>query len=215
MNEPAPTVFIVDDDPVLRRALALLMECEGFQAEAFASAGAFLDAWGPERPGCLILDIDLPGLDGLALQEQLAQSALAPPIIFLTGQADVPQTVRAFRAGCADLLEKPASDEVLLARVRQAVADDASRRVTEARRGEMTARLKRLTAREHEVLRRVISGLSSKEVARELDISHRTVEVHRRRVLEKMEAGSLAELIEFARDCGIEPERRVDSADAD
>ncbi|MEA3278567.1 MAG: response regulator [Pseudomonadota bacterium] len=198
-----PRVFVVDDDPALRRALVMLLECEGLEVEAHASAQAFLNAYRAEQPGCLLLDIDMPDLTGLELQNLLAQQGVRIPIIFLTGQADVPKTIQAFKAGAVDFLEKPASDEVLLDRVRGAIAIDARRRSVEERRAAVLDRLQRLTPREREVLELVVAGKSSKEAARELCISHRTVEVHRRRVLEKMRATSLPALIEMAHTCGL------------
>lgn len=183
-----PTVFIVDDDAGIRDALTLLLECEGMNAKAYPSAESFLDNYCPDQPGCLILDLDMPGLDGLGLQAMLADRQMQIPIIFLTGKADVPMTLQAFRAGAIDLLQKPASNTQLLTLIRNALTG-------ESQRWSITQRFQQLTPREQEVFWLMTDGMSSKMMAQKLNISPRTVEGHRFRIMEKMHANSLAELI--------------------
>jgi two-component system response regulator FixJ len=197
----ADTVFVVDDDAMLREALTLLLEAEGFRVEAYASAKAFLDASRADPSGCLILDIGLPGMSGLALQRTLQARAIELPIIFLTGRGDVPMAVQALKQGAVDFLEKPASNEAILDRVCTALAD--AKRCTLQERGgaDLLARYESLTSRQREIMTLVTSGLSNKEVARKLDISTRTVEGHRLRIMERMHATSLWDLTEKARAC--------------
>jgi two-component system response regulator FixJ len=197
----ADTVFIVDDDAALREALTFILETEGFQVEAYASARAFLDTCRAARKGCLILDIGLPGMDGLALQQTLHAHALQLPVIFLTGQGDVPKAVQAFKEGAVDFLEKPVSHETILARVRTALADAKRDAARERIGAELADRYGSLTVRQREIMVLVTSGLSNKEVARKLEISTRTVEGHRFRIMEKMHANSLWELTEMAQTC--------------
>jgi two-component system response regulator FixJ len=197
----AETVFVVDDDVALREALTLFLETEGFRVESYASAKAFLDAWRADWQGCLVLDIGLPGMDGLALQQVLHARGLGLPIIFLTGQGDVPKAVQAVKQGAVDFLEKPARDDVLLERIRAAL-DAGRKRVLEEHVGpDLLSRYESLTSREREIMTLVTSGLSNKHVARKLDISTRTVEGHRFRIMEKMHATSLWELTEMAVAC--------------
>jgi len=184
----SPTVHIVDDDAGIRDALTLLLECEGINAESYPSAESFLENYSPQQPGCLILDLDMPGLDGLGLQATLADRQAQIPIIFLTGKADVPMTLQAFRAGAVDLLQKPASNTQLLALIRNALAG-------ESQRWSVAQRFQELTPREQEVFWLLTDGMSSKVMAQKLNISHRTIEGHRSRIMEKMHAKSLAELI--------------------
>ncbi len=197
------TVFVVDDDSAVREALTLFLESEGFRVEAYAAGRAFLDACQTERCGCAILDISMPEMDGLALQRALADRGIRIPIIFLTGQGTVPKAVRALKGGAVDFLEKPPATAELLDRVRTALAQDAARRKEDSRRMDLVQRLARLTPREQQIMTLVATGLSNKEIGRQLDISFRTVEGHRQRVAEKMQASSLAELVEMARICGL------------
>ena len=187
-----PVVFVVDDDPALRDSIALLARAEGLAARTFDSARSFLDAWDRAEPGCLIVDLRMPGLSGLDLQERLAGDADAPPIIFLTGYGTVPAAVRALKAGAMDFLEKPFDPATLLARVRDALACDRRRR-SDARR------LAALTRREHEVLEQVASGKPNKVIAAGLGISDRTVEQHRAHGLRKIGLRSVAELVRLMR----------------
>jgi RNA polymerase sigma factor (sigma-70 family) len=207
MSEPSgdsgATVFVVDDDPALREALQMLLESAGYPVEVFASATAFIDACGRGRRGCAILDVGLPDMDGLALQQLLTERGISMPVIILTGQGDVPKAVRALKAGAVDFLEKPADAAELLAHVSAALVQDAEQLEQEERNSELTGRLDTLTPREREIMALVASGMSSKEVARRLDISFRTVEGYRQRVREKMQVDSLPELVEMARICGL------------
>ncbi len=203
----AATVFVVDDDAMIREALVGLLEHAGLEVQAYASADDFLDAYHPGLPGCLLLDINMPGIDGLELQGFLADKHLQIPIIFLTGQADVTKTTQAFKKGAFDFLEKPVSAETLLERISQALARDARQRAPAMRRQAAWERIEQLTAREREVLVLLASGYSNKQMAKELKISIRTVEGHRRRVYERMAAESFANLIEMTRDTGLLEEK--------
>jgi two-component system response regulator FixJ len=196
-------VFVVDDDPSLRDAVTLLLEDVGYQVQPCSTAGAFLDACDERTAGCAILDIGMPDMDGLALQRAIMERGIRLPIIFLTGQANVPRAVQALKAGALDFLEKPISSDKLLERVRAALAQNAAQREEEWRRARLSLRLQRLTPREKEIMILVVAGLSSKEIGRQLDISFRTVEGHRRRIAEKTRTRSLAELAEMARLCGL------------
>jgi len=192
---PAATIFIVDDDKDVRISLQTLLESEGFVTEAFASAKIFLASDAPTRRGCLIADIRMPDMDGLALQEELVRRKAALPVIVVTGHGDVPLAVRAMKAGAVDFLEKPYDEAVLLAAVRRALAEAEEASARAAPIQEAGARLASLTEREHEVLDLLAAGKPNKIIAYELDISPRTVEIHRARVMEKMQAKSLAELV--------------------
>lgn len=190
-----PVVFVVDDDEAVRSAVAMLLRSVSLDVETFASARDFLDAWTPDRAGCLVLDLRMPGLSGLELQERLAGQGSPLPIIFLTGHGGVPDAVAAMRAGAVDFLAKPFRDQDLLDRVQEALEVDRSRRAQTGMRAELRSRLERLTPREAEVLDRVVEGQPNKQIAAELGVSERTVEIHRARVMAKMEAASLAELV--------------------
>ena len=187
-----PVVFVVDDDQALRDSIALLARAEGFATRTFDSARSFLDAWDRSEPGCLIVDLRMPGLSGLDLQERLAGDADAPPIIFLTGHGTVPAAVCALKAGAMDFLEKPFDPALLLARVREAFARDRRRR-SDARR------LAALTRREREVLEQVASGKANKVIAANLWISERTVEQHRASGMRKAGVRSVAALVRLIR----------------
>ena len=200
MND-ADTVFVIDDDASLREALKLLLETEGFRVEVYASSGAFLDAYQPGRPGCIILDLGMPDMDGLALQKTLQERAIRLPVIFLTGQGAVPLAVQAMKEGAVDFLEKPARHEEILERVQAALADAKRRARRDQVGSELLERYERLTPRQREIMILVTSGLSNKEVARKLDISTRTAEGHRLRIMEKMQVSSLWELTQMARKC--------------
>lgn len=192
---PEPTVFIVDDDDAVRDALKLLMESAGLRAEAYACAQAFLDAYRPERGGCLVLDIRMPGLSGLELQERLCAQNISLPVIMLTGHGDVPAAVRALKAGAVDFLEKPYDSDTLLERIQLAIARDAEERRASSLQAETAQRLEQLTPREREVMELILAGKANKVVAIELDISERTVELHRARIMKKMAVRSLPELM--------------------
>ncbi len=190
-----PTVFIVDDEAEVRDAMKLLMDSVGLAAETFASAQDYLDQFEPQRPGCLVLDIRMPGLSGLELQEKLSKDALHPPIVIITGHGDVPMAVRAVQAGAVDFIEKPFRDQVLLDSVHRAITRDAEQRGEASRLADIEARLQRLTPREKEVLDLVMTGMRNKVIAVELGVSQSTVEAHRAKVMEKMEARTLSDLM--------------------
>jgi two-component system response regulator FixJ len=193
------TVFIVDDDPAIRESLGGLLRDMGYAVCSCESAEVFLEACSSSSTGCAILDIGLPGMDGLALQRVLVQRAIGLPVIFLTGTADVPRAVQALKDGALDFLEKPVTSEQLIARVCAALALDASQREAARSQARLAARVDGLTAREKEVMTWIVAGKSSKEIGRELRISFRTVEGHRRRIMEKTRVRSLAELADLAR----------------
>lgn len=190
-----PTVFIVDDDDEVRSALALLMESVGMPAETFESAQVFIQQFNPQRSGCLVLDVRMKGMSGLDLQERLSKEAIYPPIIVITGHGDVPMAVRAVKAGAIDFIEKPFNDQVLLDSIHRAIEQDAQRRGRAMKLAEIENRLERLTPREREILNQVVSGKRNKTIAFDLDISPSTVEAHRSKVMEKMQARSLSDLM--------------------
>jgi FixJ family two-component response regulator len=192
-----PTVFIVDDDDAIRDSLRMLAESMGFEPATFATAQAFLEAYDPGRSGCLVLDIRMPGMSGLELQERLVQSGIELPIIFMTGHADVPMAVRAMQAGAVDFLEKPFRDQDLLDKIQRAIEFDAKNRKHLADRDAIRRRSERLTPREREVLELVVDGQPNKAIAAELGLSERTIEIHRSRVMRKMEADSLPQLVQM------------------
>lgn len=192
---PPATVFVVDDEENMRNALTRLLRLAGYAAEAYGSAQAFFDTYRRERPGCLLLDVKMPGMSGPELQQALAAQGIGLPVVFLTGYGTVPLAVDAMKAGAVDFLEKPFDTEALLARVAQALAMDAQRRAATQAQEVRQQRLASLTPREREVMDGVAAGRSNKEIARELGMSDRTVEVHRARVMEKLEVASVAELV--------------------
>ena len=190
-----PRVFIVDDDQEVRDAMQLLMESVGLPVSTFDSAQAYLQQFEPEQAGCLVLDVRMPGMSGLDLQSRLASEQLHPPIIVITGHGDVPMAVRAVQAGALDFIEKPFNDQVLLDSVHRAIEQDAEQRGQASILADIKARWERLTPREREVLELVIDGKRNKVIAFELDVSQSTVEAHRAKVMEKMEAGTLSDLM--------------------
>lgn len=190
-----PTVFVVDDDPDMRNSLRWLLESIGLRVETFAAAEEFLETYTADRPGCLVLDVRMPGIGGLRLLEQLAEAGLPLPVILLTGHGEIAMAVQALKTGAFDFLEKPVPHQQILDRVRDALAVDRERRSRAAKRAAFSDRLAQLTQRECEVLNRMVEGESSKEIALALDISDRTVEKHRERLMYKMQARSAAHLI--------------------
>ncbi len=193
--KPEPTVFVVDDDKAARDSLRWLLESVALPVQTHACAAEFLEAYDPDRPGCLVLDVRMPGVSGLDLQERLVARGVTLPVIFITGHADVPMAVRAFKAGAFDFIEKPYSDQVLLDRIHQAISLDSRQREVECRRAAVRARIRELTPREREVMNLVASGKANKEIARCLHLSPKTVEVHRAQVMRKLAADSVAELV--------------------
>ncbi len=190
-----PVVWVVDDDEAMRSSLKWLIESVGMRVESFDSADGFLRGHYPGRFGCLLLDVRMPGMSGLELLDHLAREQLLPPTIIITGHGDVPMAVRAMKAGAVDFIEKPFNDEILLDAIRRALADEEERRVSSSRAAELSERMSHLTPREHEVMLMVTDGKSNKEIANTLGVSAKTIEAHRARVMEKMQAGSLAELV--------------------
>jgi two-component system, LuxR family, response regulator FixJ len=196
-------VYLVDDDFSVRDSLSMLIETTGQAVRCFESADDFLNNFDPDQAGCLILDVRMPSMTGLELQEELVRRDFAIPIIFISGHADVPDSSKAFRAGAVDYMEKPFDSEKLLNRMEEAIQKDLSTRVHNAEIRKLKKRLRQLTPREHEVYILVVKGLSNKEAARQLNVSYRTVDVHRAKIMEKMEAEDLAELTVMAMHCGL------------
>jgi two-component system response regulator FixJ len=192
-----PTVFIVDDDPAIRIAMQALMESVNLNHEIFASADEFLAAGTDQRAGCLVLDIRMPGLGGLELQQELIERGNAPPIIFITGHGDVPMAVEAMQKGAVDFIQKPFRDQDLLDRISEALKTDKEQRKEQQEHAEVAGRVDKLTKREYEVFDLVVTGKPNKVIAYELGVSQRTVEIHRARVMEKMQARSLADLVKM------------------
>ena len=195
MPEPEPTVFIVDDDEAMRDALDTLIRSVGMRTSLHASADEFLAAYDPEQPGCLVLDVRMPGMSGLDLQDALAEQGIKLPVIIITGHGDIPMAVQAMRAGAVDFLEKPFREQELLHRIHQAVEQDTRARQDRAAKAEITARLASLTPREGQVLDLVVAGRPNKAIAGELGLSHKTVEFHRAKIMDKMRADNVAELV--------------------
>ena len=193
------TVFIVDDDQAVARSLRWLIETVRLKVETFASAQAFLDSYDETKPGCLVLDVRMPGMSGLELQERLAaRRDYHLPIIFITGHGDVQMAVRAVQAGAYDFVEKPFNDQDLLDRIQRAIAHDAGQRNKEEQLSQLKALFASLTPREREVLDLVVEGMSNKAIANTLGLSAKTVEVHRAKVMEKMHARSISDLVKLA-----------------
>lgn len=197
------TVFIVDDDQSVRDALKLLMLSVGLQAETYESGQDYLDNFNPHRAGCLILDVRMKGISGLALQEYLAKQPLAPPIIMITGHGDIAMAVRAVQTGALDFIEKPFNDQALLESIHRALEQDAEKRGQAMAKEELKRRLAQLTQREKEVLSQVVAGKRNKIIAAELNITQSTVEAHRSRVMEKMQAKSLSDLMRMVLSVGL------------
>jgi two-component system, LuxR family, response regulator FixJ len=202
-TKPNSLVYLVDDDFPVRDSLSTLIESTGQAVRCFESADDFLNNFDPDQAGCLILDVRMPNMTGLELQEEMARRDFAIPIIFISGHADVPDSSRAFRAGAVDYMEKPFDTDVLFIRMQEAIQKDLETRSHNTEKRILKQRLNQLTPRELEVLILVVKGLSNKEVARQLDISNRTIDAHRAKVMEKMEADDLAELTVIAMHCGL------------
>lgn len=205
MTEKKPLVYVVDDDPSVRRALERLLRSAGYDAKTFASALEFMDYEHPDVPGCLILDIKMPKLNGLDLQDQLAKKDILIPIIFITGHGTVPDSVRALKGGAMDFLQKPFKDGELLDAVSRGIERHQHWREKQKEMKILHARLDPLTPREREVFGFVVSGMLNKQIAYHLGITEKTVKAHRAKVMQKMGAGSLADLVRFAEKLGIHP----------
>jgi FixJ family two-component response regulator len=196
-------VFVVDDDDAVRRALERLIKSVGLEVETFASAQEFLDHDPPMRPACIVTDVRMPGLSGLDLQQQMANAGLSMPIIFMTGHGTVAMSVRAMKAGAADFLQKPVDDQVLLDAIHRALERGSRDQKERVRRAGIRSRVESLTAREREVFEHVVRGMLNKQIAAELGASEKTIKVHRARVMQKMQADSLADLVRMAERVGI------------
>ena len=198
MTEPAPIVFVVDDEPSVRRAIKRLVESEGLRVELFGSAPEFLQGRRPDAPSCLVLDIKLPGITGLDFQHQLSEAGIRIPIIFITGHGDIPMTVRAMKAGAVEFLTKPFLGENLLDAIQVALERDRTRRQQESKIAVLRERFDSLTPREQEILPLVVSGRPNKQIAAELGTSEITIKVHRGSIMRKMQAEYLADLVRMA-----------------
>jgi FixJ family two-component response regulator len=203
MNERAPIVFVVDDDPSVRRSIKRLIGSVGLQVELFGSAQEFLLSKRPDAPSCLVLDIRLPGISGLDFQHKLAEANIHIPIIFITAHGDIPMTVRAMKAGAVEFLTKPFREQDLLDAIQPALERDRARRQGEAEIAVLRERFESLTPREREVLPWVVSGLLSKQIADAIGTSEASVKVHRSQLMRKMAADSVADLVRMAEKMGI------------
>lgn len=206
MSEKQSTVFVVDDDTSIRKGLNRLLKSTGYEVEAFASAEEFLASEiSSDGPACLVLDVQMPGLSGLNLQEKLVSRDYSRPIIFITGHGDIPTSVKAMKKGAVEFLTKPFDDSKLLDAVQEALQKDSQTRTVLSEQEDIRQRLATLTPREHEILTHVIAGLLNKQIAYVLKISEKTVKVHRGRVMEKTGVESLAELVRCTEKAGVKP----------
>jgi len=208
MQQQAPTVFVVDDDEGVRNSLRFLLKSVGLATRALSSAGEFLDTYKPSQPGCLVLDVRMPGMSGLELQQQLNLRGAVIPVIFITGHGDIPMAVEAMQQGAFDFLQKPFRDQDLIDRIQRALERDARNRTALDQHARIRERLDSLTPREREVLALMTRGKPNKIMAAELGVSQRTVEIHRARVMEKSGASSLAQLVRMVMDLEAAPEAR-------
>jgi FixJ family two-component response regulator len=199
-----PTVFIIDDDPSVRKSLSRLVRSLGFGSESFASAEEFLGRERYDGVGCIVLDVRMPGLSGMELQDELVKGEFSMPIIFITGHGDIPMSVQAMKKGAVDFLPKPFDDDELLEAVQKAIEKDREAKAERSATRDILTRIERLTTRECEILRYVITGMLNKQIAFKLDIAEKTVKVHRGRIMEKLGAHSVAELVRLAEKAGIE-----------
>jgi FixJ family two-component response regulator len=203
MKDKSAVVFVIDDDPSMRGALENLLSSVGLAVRAFASPQEFLNSDRPDMPGCLVLDVRLPGMSGLAVQQGLANEGIALPVIFVSGHADVPISVRAMKAGAVEFLTKPFHEQELLDAVHAAIERDSARRGEAGRAAELRARFGRLSPREREVMALVSAGRANKQIAAELGVSLVTVKVHRGQVMRKMVARSVPDLVRMADQLGV------------
>jgi FixJ family two-component response regulator len=198
MSEDRAVVFVVDDDPSMRRSLETLLRSVGHDVRLFSSTEEFMQTPRPDAPGCLLLDVRLPGMSGLTFQEELTKAGVALPVIFITGHGDVPMTVRAMKAGAVEFFTKPFDDQALLDAIHAAIDCDRARRRDAAGLEALRARYHQLTERERQVMKLVVTGRVNKQIAAELGLSVVTVKVHRGQVMRKMLAKSVAELVRMA-----------------
>lgn len=208
MRQLSGTLFIVDDEAEMRRSLTRLLRSAGYTTRAYATATDFLSAHDPAAPGCLILDMALPGMNGLELQQTLTSTGCRRPIIFLSGRSDIPKSVRAMKSGAVNFLTKPVEMHDLIEAVDEALTIDEAERAASSERHGVTERLATLTPRERQVLGHVVSGRINKQIAADLGTAEKTIKVHRSRVMRKMHAGSLVELVKLASLVGIQPGTR-------
>ena len=201
MKKVDAIVFVVDDDPSIREAIKSLISLVGVRVETFGTAQEFLRSERPDLPGCVVLDVELPGLSGLELQRELAEVAM--PIIFITGHGDIPMSVQAMKAGAVEFLTKPFRDQVLLDAIQQAIRRDRANRKQRAQIAEQRALYDLLTQREREVLALVVAGLLNKQIAAQLGTTQFTVKIHRKAVMQKMQASSLADLVRMGAKLGV------------
>lgn len=204
MTDASATVYVVDDDPSVRTALQRLVAAAGLRVETFPSANAFLEHQRPDAPECLLLDVRMPGPDGLDLQEQLGEAGIDIPIVFLTGFGDVPTSVEAMKAGAVDFLTKPVDDDELLEAIDRAITQHSQIRREQQEIATLQARYETLTPRQREVFAYVVTGMLNKQIARELNVTVTTIKSHRAQVMRKMEAESLADLVRFAERLDLE-----------
>ena len=207
MEETDSIVFVVDDDPSFRRSAERLIRLAGFEVQTFGSAREFLAAKRPDRPSCLVLDVRMPGLSGLDLQRELAKAGIAIPIIFVTGHGDIPMSVQAIKAGAVEFLTKPFNDQKFLSAIEEALMRDRAARHEQARLAEVRACYHSLTPREREVMAHVVSGMLNKQIAAKLHTVEKTIKFHRAHIMDKMQAGSVAELVQMAVELGVLPPR--------
>jgi FixJ family two-component response regulator len=203
VKQPDSIVYVVDDDSSVREAIKSLIRSVGLRVETFGTAQEFLKSARPDAPGCVVLDVRLPGLSGLDLQRELAANGINLPVIFITGHGDIPMSVRAMKAGALEFLTKPFRDQDLLDAIQQALERDRGARQQRSETAELRERFDSLTAREREVMSLVVSGLLNKQIAGELGTSEVTIKIHRSQVMKKMGAGSLAELVRMTEKLGI------------
>jgi len=205
MTHPKPTVFVIDDDPSVLKSLARLLKSLGFDTETFASAELFLARKHYDGVGCIVLDVRMPGLSGMDLQDELSRADYSMPIIFITGHGNIPMSVQAMKKGAVNFLAKPFDDEELLQAVREAIEKDRRAKAERAEVHDALKLIEQLTPREQEVLRCVITGMLNKQIAAKLDIAEKTVKVHRGRIMEKLCIDSVANLVRLAERAGIKP----------